>query len=71
MYETFTNTLSQVIDKFATLKKKKCLSKPVPYMNKALKQDVYKKRMMFNKFQNYRYASNWENSDNKEILSLN
>ena len=29
-------------------------------MNKTLKQAVYKKRMLFNKFQNYRSASNWE-----------
>ena len=58
MCETFTNTLSQVTDKYAPLKKKKCLSKPVPYMNKSLKQAVYKERMLFNKFQNYRSASN-------------
>ena len=50
MCETFTNTLSQVTDKYAPLKKKKCLSKPVPYMNKTLKQAVYKERMLFNKF---------------------
>ena len=60
MYETFTNTLSQVTDKYAPLKKKKCLSKPVPYINKTLQQAVYKKRMLFNKFPNYRSASNWE-----------
>ena len=29
-------------------------------MNKTLKQAVYKKRMLFNEFQNYRSASNWE-----------
>ena len=60
MYETFTNTLSQVTDKYAPLKKKKYLSKSVPYINKTLKQAVYKRRMLFNKFQNYRSASNWE-----------
>ena len=32
----------------------------MPYINKTLKQDVCKKRMLFNKFQNYRSASNWE-----------
>ena len=58
-YETSTNTLSQVTDKYAPLKKKKCFSKPAPYMNKTLKQAVYNKRMLFNKFQNYTSASNW------------
>ena len=60
MYETFTSIISEVTDKYAPLKKKKCLSKPVPYMNKFLKQAVYKKRMLFNKYQNHRSSSNWE-----------
>ena len=32
----------------------------VPYMNKTLKQAVYKKRMLFNKYQNHNSSSNWE-----------
>ena len=64
MYQTFTNTLSQVTDKYALLKKEKCLSKPVPYMNKTLN------KLFIRKLQNNRSATNWENTDNKEILSL-
>ena len=53
MYEDFTNTITSVTDKFAPQKVKKCIPKPVPYMNKSLKQAVYKKQMLFNKFQKY------------------
>ena len=41
MYEDFTNTITSVTDKFAPQKVKKCIPKPVPYMNKSLKQAVY------------------------------
>ena len=33
------------------LKKKKILPKPVPYMNKTLKQAIYKKRMLLTNFE--------------------
>ena len=42
MYEDFTNTITPVTDKFAPKKFKKCIPKPVPYMNKSLKQAVIK-----------------------------
>ena len=48
MYEDFTNTITSVTDKFAPQKVKKSIPKPVPYMNKSLKQAVYKKQMLFN-----------------------
>ena len=60
MYEDFTNTITSVTDKFAPQKVKKCIPKPVPYMNKSLKQAVYKKQMLFNKFQKYKTSKNWE-----------
>ena len=41
MYEDFTNSITSV--KFAPQKVKKCIPKPVPYMNKSLKKGVYKK----------------------------
>ena len=53
-YEDFTNTVTSVTDKYAPQKVKKCIPKPVPYMNKTLKQAVYKKKMLFNKFQKHR-----------------
>ena len=39
----------------------KCMPKPVPYMNKSLKQDVYKKKMLFNKFHKHKTPKNWDN----------
>ena len=61
MYEDFTNTITSVTNKFAPQKVKKCIPKPVPYMNKSLKQDVYRKQMLFNKFQKHKTSKNWEN----------
>ena len=60
-YEDFTNTVTSVTDKYAPQKVKKCLPKPVPYMNKTLKQAIYKKNLLFNKFQKHRTSKNWEN----------
>ena len=60
-YEAFTNAILSVTNKHAPLKKKKILPKPVLYMNKTLKQAIYKKkRMLFNKFQKCRNSKNWE-----------
>ena len=68
MYEDFTNTITSVTDKFAPKKVKKCMPKPVPYMNKSLKQAVYKKQMLFNKFQKYKTSKkNGKNSEGREI----
>ena len=46
MYKTFTSIISEVTDKYAPLKKKKRLSKSVPYMNNFLKQAVYEKECL-------------------------
>ena len=59
-YEAFTNAILSATNKHAPLKKKQILPKPVPYMNKTLKQAIYKKRMLFNKFQKCRNSKNWE-----------
>ena len=69
MYEDFTNTITSVTDKFAPQKVKKCIPKPVPYMNKSLKQAVYKKQMLFNKFQKYKTSKNWEKFQKAEKFS--
>ena len=61
MYEYFTNTITSVTDKFAPQKVKNCIPKPVPYMNKSLKQAVYKKQMLFNKFKKHKTSKNCEN----------
>ena len=61
MYEAFKNTLLDVTNKHAPLKKnKKCQPKEVPYMNNVLKQAIYKKRMLFNRYQKCRTSKNWE-----------
>ena len=60
MYEAFKNTLLDVTNKHAPLKKKKCQSKEVPYMNNVLKQAIYKKRMLLHRYQKCRTSKNWE-----------
>ena len=35
-------------------------------MNKSLKQAVYKKKMLFNKFQKHKTSKNWENLESRE-----
>ena len=71
MYETFTSIISEITDKYAPLKKKTCLSKPVPYMNKFLKQAVYKKECFFINIKIRDPQAIGKNSDSKKILSLN
>ena len=71
MYKTFTSITSEVTDKYAPLKKKKCLSKSVPYMNKFLKQAVYKKKCFLVTIKITDPQAIGKNSDSKEILSLN
>ena len=59
IYEGSTSTVLTVTDKYVPLKKK-CNPKLVPYMNKSLKQAVYKKKMLFNKFQKHKTSKHWE-----------
>ena len=42
MCNNFSRTLNTVADKHAPLKSKMCIDKPVPYMNKTLKQAIKK-----------------------------
>ena len=71
MYETFTSIISEVTDKYAPLKKKKCLSKLVPYMNKFLKQAVYKKESILTNIKITYPLAIRKIQKSKEILSLN
>ena len=59
-YNNFSSVFIEVANKHAPLKKKKCHPKPAPFMNKALKQAIYKKRMLHNKYQHYSTSKNWE-----------
>ena len=60
MYETFMGKILSVTNKHAPLRKKKCNPKPVPYMNKSLKQAIYRKRMLYNQYQTHRTSKIWE-----------
>ena len=67
MYEDFANTITSVTDKFAPQKVKTCIPRPVPYTNKSLKQAVYKKQMLFNKFQKHKTYKKGKNAEGREI----
>ena len=61
--KTFNNNFLEIADKHAPFKERKLKPikpKQVPYMNKALRSAVYKKRMYYNKFQNVNPRKNWE-----------
>lgn len=61
--KTFNNNFLEIADKHAPFKERKLKPikpKQVPYMNKALRSAVYKKRMYYNKFQNVNLRKNWE-----------
>ena len=44
-YSNFQSAFTEVIDKHMPLKKRKPVVNPAPYMNKELRQAIYKKRM--------------------------
>ena len=60
MYETFTGKILSVANKHAPLKKKKCITNSVPSMNKSLKQEIYRNRMLYSQYQKHRTLKNWE-----------
>lgn len=51
---------TEVADKHAPFKERKILPKQVPYMNSELKRAIYRKKMLYNKFQKYNNSKNWE-----------
>ena len=66
-YEAFTNAILSVTNKHAPLKKKKILPKPVPYMNKTLKQAIYKKECFLTNFKSVETLKIGKNSGSREI----
>jgi hypothetical protein len=60
LYNNFSEKLVNVANICAPLKKKKLNPKPVPFMNKKLKQAIYKKRMLQNNYFRNRNSKNWE-----------
>ena len=61
IYNDFSHKFSNIADKHAPIKKRKNISKPVPFMNKILKQAIFKKRMLLNKFNKNKTPKNWDN----------
>ena len=56
----FSKIFNSVADTHAPLKSKKCIDKPVPNMNRTLKQAIYKKRMLQNTYNKYKTSKHWE-----------
>lgn len=59
-YDHFSKCFNEVADKHAPFKERKILPKQVPYMNSELKRAIYRKKMLYNKFQKYNNSRNWE-----------
>lgn len=59
-YDNFSKLFTEVADKHAPFKERKILPNQVPYMNAELKSAVYKKKMLYNKFQKFSSSKNWE-----------
>jgi len=70
-YNKFNQILSSVINRHVPLKQRKVLNKPVPFMNKALKQAIYFKRMLLNKFNKNKTSKNWEKYRKQRNLVTN
>ena len=71
MYDNFSQTFIDVANKHAPLKQKKVLNKPAPFMNKLLKQAIFKKRMLLNKYNACKSSKNWENYRKQRNLATN
>ena len=68
IYDNFSQSFIEVVDKHAPLKKRKMQPKPVPFMNRNLREAIYKKRMLFNKYNKFRTPKNWEKYRQQRIL---
>ena len=60
LYNEFSNILTETVNKHAPLKQRKLVKQPAPFMNKALKYEIYKKRMLFNKYKRNKTPKTWE-----------
>jgi hypothetical protein len=58
MFSDFEETFIQTVDKHAPVKQRKPCQNPAPFMNKELRKAVYKKRQLYNKYNNYRQQRN-------------
>ena len=44
-YNNYADNFKSIVDKHVPVKQRKHLAKPAPFMNKALKTAIYRKRM--------------------------
>jgi len=58
-YNHFSNTLTEIINKHAPIKQRKAILDQAPFMNKKLRQEIYHKKMLHNKFVSTRTKHNW------------
>ena len=58
-YENFEPEFIEVIEKHLPMKKKEPINKPAPFMNKKLHKEIYKKKIAFNKYNQYKSKENW------------
>ena len=59
-YETFESSFLDVVNKHIPLKKRKSTQHPAPYMNQELRHAIFKKKMLFNKYNKIRSRDNWD-----------
>ena len=59
-YETFESSFLDVVNKHIPLKKRKSTHHPAPYMNQELRHAIFKKKMLFNKYNKIRSRDNWD-----------
>ena len=59
-YDCFSRDFKSIVDKHVPVKQRKPIAKPAPFMNKSLKQAIYKKGMLQNKYQKYKSPKAWE-----------
>ena len=59
-YGTFESSFLDVVNKHIPLTKCKSTQHPTPYMNQELRHAIFKKKMLFNKYNKIRSRDNWE-----------
>ena len=59
-YPNFENSIIKTLDKHAPIKRRKQIPQPTPFMNKQLRQAIYKNRMLHNTFIKWKNYYNWE-----------
>jgi hypothetical protein len=59
-YPNFENSIIKTLDKRAPIKRRKQIHQPTPFMNKQLRQAIYKNRMLHNTFIKWKNDYNWE-----------